>query len=148
MARGARQPRLRDRSDIPEQLLEEAPLPAKGRGLVARRIDLGDRLLAALLDRNDIASGIEFYPEHGLLSHLGIAEGQLRDTNSELEEITLRAAKAVGGGILGIDLMEDKKRGYLVHEINNTVEFRGASMVSTQDIPAAMIDYLVHECRK
>ena len=40
------------------------------------------------------------------------------------------------------------KRGYLVHEINNTVEFRGASMVSTQDIPAAMIDYLVRECRK
>ena len=47
--------------------------------------------------------------------------------NSELEEITFKAAGSVGDGILGIDLMEDPKRGYLVHEINNTVEFRPAN---------------------
>ena len=45
---------------------------------------------------------------------------------SELNEIVLKASNAVGGGILGVDLMEDKERGYLVHEVNNTVEFRGA----------------------
>src|ERR687886_1806580 len=59
----------------------------------------------------------------------------------ELEDIALRAAKAVGGGILGVDLMEDEKRGLLVHEVNNTVEFRGASNVSEADIAGAMIDY-------
>jgi [lysine-biosynthesis-protein LysW]--L-2-aminoadipate ligase len=68
--------------------------------------------------------------------------------NSELQEITLKAAEAVGNGILGIDLMEDKERGYLVHEINNTVEFRGASLVSKNDIAGSMVDYLVSECRK
>jgi [lysine-biosynthesis-protein LysW]--L-2-aminoadipate ligase len=68
--------------------------------------------------------------------------------NSELQEITLKAAEAVGNGILGIDLMEDKERGYLVHEINNTVEFRGASRVSKNDIAGSMVDYLVSECRK
>ncbi len=68
--------------------------------------------------------------------------------NSELQEITLKAAKAVGNGILGIDLMEDRKRGYLVHEINNTVEFRGASLVSKNDIAGSMVDYLVNECKK
>jgi [lysine-biosynthesis-protein LysW]--L-2-aminoadipate ligase len=44
--------------------------------------------------------------------------------------------------------MEDKERGYLVHEINNTVEFRGASLVSKNDIAGSMVDYLVSECRK
>jgi [lysine-biosynthesis-protein LysW]--L-2-aminoadipate ligase len=62
---------------------------------------------------------------------------------SELQEIVLKASNAVGGGILGIDLMEDKERGYLVHEVNNTVEFRGASAACKSDIAGAMIDYLV-----
>jgi [lysine-biosynthesis-protein LysW]--L-2-aminoadipate ligase len=67
---------------------------------------------------------------------------------NELEEIALRAARAVGGGVLGVDLMEDKQRGLLVHEINNTVEFRGASNVSSTDIASAIIDYSVAVVKK
>lgn len=67
---------------------------------------------------------------------------------SELEDITLRAAYAVGGGVLGVDLMEDDRRGLVVHEINNTVEFRGASSVSSRDIPGAIIDYSVDFAKK
>lgn len=62
---------------------------------------------------------------------------------SELQEIVLKASNAVGGGILGVDLMEDKEKGYLVHEVNNTVEFRGASAVCKSDIAGAMTDYLI-----
>jgi [lysine-biosynthesis-protein LysW]--L-2-aminoadipate ligase len=39
--------------------------------------------------------------------------------------------------------MEDKQRGYLVHELNNTVEFRGASTVCKSDIAGAITDYLI-----
>lgn len=62
---------------------------------------------------------------------------------SELKEIVLKASNAVGGGILGVDLLEDKERGYLVHEVNNTVEFKGASTVCKSDIAGAMTDYVV-----
>lgn len=67
---------------------------------------------------------------------------------NELEQIVMRAAKAVGGGILGVDLMEDSDKGFLVHEINNTVEFRGASKVSDADISGAMIDYALDVAKK
>ena len=62
---------------------------------------------------------------------------------NELEDIVLRAARSVGGGILGVDLMEDRGRGLLVHEINNTVEFRGAQDVSEVDIADAILDYAI-----
>ena len=68
---------------------------------------------------------------------------EMAPLTSELNEIVLKASNAVGGGILGVDLMEDKERGYLVHEVNNTVEFRGASAVCKSDIAGAMTDYLV-----
>jgi [lysine-biosynthesis-protein LysW]---L-2-aminoadipate ligase len=62
---------------------------------------------------------------------------------NEIEDIVIRSAKAVGGGVLGVDLMEDAKRGPLVHEINNTVEFRGAYNVSDVDIADAILEYAV-----
>jgi len=68
---------------------------------------------------------------------------EMAPLTSELKEIVLKASNAVGGGILGVDLMEDKERGYLVHEVNNTVEFRGASAVCKSDIAGAMTDFLV-----
>ena len=75
-------------------------------------------------------------------------KAQLAPITNELEDIALKAAKSVGGGILGVDLMEDEKRGLLVHEVNNTVEFRGASNVSESDIAGAMIDYALTIAKK
>jgi [lysine-biosynthesis-protein LysW]--L-2-aminoadipate ligase len=73
---------------------------------------------------------------------------ELAPITNEIEDLALRATKAVGGGILGVDMMEDKNRGLVVHEVNNTVEFRGAASVSKADIPNAMIDYAVKLARK
>jgi [lysine-biosynthesis-protein LysW]--L-2-aminoadipate ligase len=73
---------------------------------------------------------------------------ELAPITKEVEDLALRAAKAVGGGILGVDMMEDKNRGLVVHEVNNTVEFHGAASVSKADIPGAIIDYAVKIARK
>jgi [lysine-biosynthesis-protein LysW]--L-2-aminoadipate ligase len=73
---------------------------------------------------------------------------ELAPITKEIEDLALRAAKAVGGGILGVDMMEDKNHGLVVHEINNTVEFRGAASVSKIDIAGEMIDYAVKLSRK
>lgn len=75
-------------------------------------------------------------------------KAELTPITKELEDLALKAAKAVGGGILGVDMMEDKKRGLIVHEVNNTVEFHGAASVSKADIPAAMIEYAVRIAKK
>ncbi len=67
--------------------------------------------------------------------------------DSELEEIILKAAEAVGGGILGVDAMEPES-GYLVHEVNNTVEFKGAQSAVETDIPGQLIRYVAQSARK
>ncbi|MEM3538658.1 MAG: lysine biosynthesis protein LysX [Nitrososphaerales archaeon] len=60
----------------------------------------------------------------------------------ELEDICDKASKAVGGGILGIDCMESPK-GLLVHEVNNTTEFKNTVPTTGVDIPGLIIDYLM-----
>jgi [lysine-biosynthesis-protein LysW]--L-2-aminoadipate ligase len=59
----------------------------------------------------------------------------------ELEDLALRAAGAVGGGVLAVDCMESPS-GILVHEVNSTVEFRGLCSATGVDVPGRIIGYV------
>ncbi len=61
----------------------------------------------------------------------------------ELHSLCVRAAQAVGGGILAIDVLEDPQRGLLVNEINATMEFRNSIAPTGVDIPQMMLDYVL-----
>ena len=67
--------------------------------------------------------------------------------DSQLKETILKAAEAVGGGILGVDAMEPDS-GYLVHEVNNTVEFKGAQSAVDVDIPGQLVRYAAQSARR
>jgi [lysine-biosynthesis-protein LysW]---L-2-aminoadipate ligase len=58
----------------------------------------------------------------------------------ELNDICMKATHAVGGQIVGVDLMEGKD-GLMVHEVNNTTEFKNTVRVTGVDIPGLMVDY-------
>ena len=61
----------------------------------------------------------------------------------ELNALCLRAAQAVGGGILAVDVFEDAERGLLVNEINATMEFRNSIAPTGVDIPSEMLEYVL-----
>jgi [lysine-biosynthesis-protein LysW]--L-2-aminoadipate ligase len=62
----------------------------------------------------------------------------------ELDDLSRRAAQAVGGGMLAIDLFESPD-GLLVNEVNYTMEFRNSIHTTGVDIPGKMINYLLQE---
>ncbi len=65
----------------------------------------------------------------------------------ELTELALRAAAAVGGGVLAVDLMESPQ-GLVVHEVNPTPEFKALSGTTGADIAGRIIDYAVEVGRR
>ncbi len=67
--------------------------------------------------------------------------------SKELEEIALKAAGAVGGGVLGVDMMEGPD-GLLVHEVNSTVEFRGAQSATNTRIADEIVEYAISQARR
>ncbi|MFQ5920679.1 MAG: lysine biosynthesis protein LysX [Nitrososphaerales archaeon] len=67
---------------------------------------------------------------------------ELCPVTKELEEICLKATRALKGEMVGVDLMESEERGFLVHEVNNTTEFKNVVKVTGVDVPALMIDYV------
>jgi [lysine-biosynthesis-protein LysW]--L-2-aminoadipate ligase len=70
------------------------------------------------------------------------------DLDDEALALVEAASEAVGGGLLGIDLMETgvdddgNPTGYTVHEVNHTVEFKALDDVVDVDVPAAVVDWL------
>lgn len=59
----------------------------------------------------------------------------------ELGDLCTRAARAVGGGVLAVDVFEDPDRGLLINEINHTMEFRNSIAPTGVDIPGRVVDY-------
>ena len=65
----------------------------------------------------------------------------------ELDDICRRAADAVGGGALAVDLLEGPT-GLLVNEVNATMEFRNSVAPTGVDIPALLISELLQAARQ
>lgn len=104
-----------------------------------RVITIGDQPIAAMYRKS---SG-------GFKTNIALgADPELCEITKEIEDISAKASKAMGGGILGIDIMEDERRGLVVHEVNNTVEFKGLARVSRRNIPKEMVEFALNYVRK
>jgi len=79
--------------------------------------------------------------EHWLTNAAQGAEVEPLEVTDEMRDLVERASDAVGGGLLGVDLMETGD-DYTVHEVNHTVEFKALDSVTDVDVPAAVVDWL------
>lgn len=70
-------------------------------------------------------------------------QGEVCPITPELNQLCVSTAKAVGGGILAIDVLEDPNRGYLVNEVNHTMEFHTLAPMTGIDVPGIMVDYTI-----
>jgi [lysine-biosynthesis-protein LysW]--L-2-aminoadipate ligase len=101
-----------------------------------RAIVIGDSVVGAIY-RNSVEGNWKTN------THLG-GTAEVCKITKELEEICIKAKNAVNGEIVGVDLMESKDKGLVVHEINNTTEYRNVTRVTGVDIAAKILEYAVN----
>ena len=102
-----------------------------------RAIMVGDEVLTAIYRKS----------EHWITNTARGGEGEICQITPEIEDLCLRAAKAVGGGVLAVDLVEHPQRGLVVNEINHTMEFHTAQPISGIDIAGEIVSYVVQKAR-
>ncbi|PSP48461.1 lysine biosynthesis protein LysX [Halobacteriales archaeon QH_7_69_31] len=93
----------------------------------------------------DPIAGMARSSEHWLTNAAQGAETEAIKIAPDVADLVERASNAVGGGLLGVDLMEVGGAGsgeYTVHEVNHTVEFKALDEVTDVDVPAAVVDWL------
>jgi [lysine-biosynthesis-protein LysW]--L-2-aminoadipate ligase len=79
--------------------------------------------------------------DHWLTNAAKGAETEHIEVDDEMRELVETASDAVGGGLLGVDLMETGD-SYTVHEVNHTVEFKALDEVAEVDVPGTVVDWL------
>ncbi|MGW3231185.1 lysine biosynthesis protein LysX [Kitasatospora sp. NPDC001095] len=65
----------------------------------------------------------------------------------ELTELAVAAARAVGGGFLGVDLLIDRQGRLYANEVNHTPEFHGAIDATGADVAGHIADWALAELR-
>jgi [lysine-biosynthesis-protein LysW]--L-2-aminoadipate ligase len=81
--------------------------------------------------------------DHWLTNAAKGGQTDVIEPDGSMLDLVERASDAVGGGLLGVDLMETGE-GYTVHEVNHTVEFKALNEASAVDVPARVVDWLEH----
>lgn len=61
----------------------------------------------------------------------------------QIHELSLAAARAVGGGVVAVDLLETPDGRLLVNEVNHTMEFRNSIDTTGVDIPGRIAGYVL-----
>ncbi len=100
-----------------------------------------DRDLRVLATDGDPVAAMARSSDHWLTNAAKGAETSEFELDDEARELVARASEAVGGGLLGVDLMETED-GYTVHEVNHTVEFKSLNDAAAVDVPAKVVDWL------
>ncbi len=106
-------------------------------------IDKPGRDIRVIVVGDEIVTAIYRSSEHWVTNTARGAQATPCPVDPDLAKLVCDSARAVGGGILAVDVIEDPRRGYLVNEINPTPEFRGAETATHANIPDKIIDYVL-----
>lgn len=98
-----------------------------------RAVVVGDRVLTAIYRKSP----------HWITNTARGGEGEVCPITPEIESLCLRAAQAVGGGVLAVDLVEHPQKGMLVNEINHTMEFHSLQPISGIDVADEIVQYVM-----
>lgn len=107
-------------------------VPKPGRDI--RSFVVGDQCICAIYRSSD----------HWITNTARGGEADNCPVTDEIAERSIAAARAVGGGVLAVDLLESE-RGLLVNEVNYTMEFRNSIDTTGVNIPARIVDYVLQQ---
>lgn len=105
----------------------------------------GSDIRAFVID-NEVICAIVRKSNHWITNTARGGKAENYEVDPDLRSICLKASKAVGSGVLAIDLMVTD-RGYTVNEINHTMEFKNSEAPTRVSISGAIIDYCIKIAR-
>ena len=91
---------------------------------------VGDEAIAAIYRKS----------AHWITNTARGGEAENCPVTDEIFEVSVAAARALGGGVLAIDLFESE-RGLLVNEVNHTMEFKNSVEITGVNIPKKILEY-------
>jgi [lysine-biosynthesis-protein LysW]--L-2-aminoadipate ligase len=141
--------KVNDRDAAEAVLAHRRALPSPLHGIVyaQRFIRTPERDIRAIVVGTRMIGAIYRCRPHWITNTAASAEPRPCPVTPALEELCLRAAGAVGGGAVGIDLLENADGQLLVSEVNSAMEFHGFVQATGADVAGALVEYALELAR-
>jgi [lysine-biosynthesis-protein LysW]--L-2-aminoadipate ligase len=137
--------RVNDR-DAAEALLEhKATLGGYVHGVfyIQDYVEKPGRDIRTMVAGDEMVYAIYRRSEHWITNTARGGEAEPCPASSDVTDLSIAAAQAVGGGIVAVDLLEDADGKLLINEVNHTPEFHGAMQATDANIAAKMVQYVL-----
>jgi len=142
--------KLNDRDAAEAVLAHRRALSSPPHGIVYAQqfVATSGRDIRAIVVGEDVVGAVYRSSRHWVRNTAQCGEATACPLTPQLEEICLRAAAAVGGGALAIDLLESDQDGLSVSEVNSGMEFAGFSRATGVDVAAILVDFALMRARE
>jgi [lysine-biosynthesis-protein LysW]--L-2-aminoadipate ligase len=111
-------------------------------------VDKPSRDIRTMVIGDEVIYAIYRHSAHWITNTARGGEAEPCPVTPEIADLSLSAAKAMGGGIVAVDLLETADNGLLVNEVNHTPEFHGALQATEVDIAGKMVDTMLQIARE
>ena len=105
------------------------------------------RDIRAFVVGDECIGAIYRYSDHWITNTARGGRAAKCEVTPELNDLCVRAANAVGGGVVAIDVLEAPE-GLVVNEVNYTMEFRNSIDTTGVNIPGKVVDYALSIAKK
>jgi [lysine-biosynthesis-protein LysW]--L-2-aminoadipate ligase len=106
-------------------------------------VDKPGRDIRTMVVGDEVVYAMYRYAEHWITNTARGGDAQTCPLTPDIVGHSLRAARAVGGGIVAVDLLETADGRLLVNEVNHTPEFHGAIQTTDVNIADKIVDYVL-----
>jgi len=106
-------------------------------------IEKPSRDIRSFVFDNETVCAIYRNSPHWITNTARGGSGEICPVTPEINDLSVQAAQAVGGGMLAVDLVEHPMKGLLINEINHTMEFHTTVPLTGVDLPNMVVNYLL-----
>lgn len=137
--------KVNDRDSAEAILEHKSTLGSVGHNLfyIQPFIEKGGEDIRTFVIGDETICGIRRCSEHWITNTARGATAEKCEITPEIDELSVAAAKAVGGGLLAVDLFRTIDGKLLVNEINASMEFRNSSEPTGVNIPKRMVEFVL-----
>ena len=109
-------------------------------------IEKSERDIRSFVIGDECIAAIYRYSDHWITNTARGGRAENCPVTDELGDLSVRACRAVGGGIVAVDLFETPG-GLLVNEVNYTMEFRNSIDTTGVNIPGLVVEHVLKVAR-
>jgi len=106
-------------------------------------VDKPDRDIRTFVVGDETICGITRHSAHWITNTARGGTAENCPITAEIDELSQAAARAVGGGVVAVDLLETRDGRLLINEVNYTMEFRNSIAPTGVSIPDKIVDYVL-----